>query len=285
MNTKINAKTKVCAVIGNPIEHSLSPAIHNAAFFAEGLNWVYVAFRVEDLKSAIAGIRSLGIVGVSVTIPHKIEIIRYLDEIDSTAEGIGSVNTIINRDGILKGYNSDGEGALRAFESMGVNLKGKNVLILGSGGAARAIAFTLAFKKAPLQMSILGIEKDELFSLSKDIEEKTPISPKAELLTPQTLSKFIRESDILIHCTPVGMYPEIENSLVPADMLHKGLLVFDIVYNPLKTKLIKEAESLGCKTISGIEMFLNQAVIQFELWTGKSAPKHVMRKVLEEHFK
>lgn len=281
---KINAKTTVCAVIGNPIEHSLSPDIHNAAFAAAGINWAYVAFRVESVQKAIDGIRALNIKGVSVTIPHKIEALRFLDSVDETALKIGSINTIVHADGHLKGYNSDGEGALKALRDAGHDPAGKKVVMLGSGGAARAIAFTLALKARPKSLSITGIAADELARLAGDIKNKTPVSPLTFPLTDEAVQEALATDAIIINCTPVGMYPKIHESPVPAALLKPRHAVLDIVYNPLKTKLLQDAEKAGASTISGIEMFLNQAVIQFELWTGMQAPKEVMRQVLIKHF-
>jgi shikimate dehydrogenase len=280
----INAKTIICAVIGNPIEHSLSPAIHNAVFAACGLNWAYVAFRVEMLKQAIAGIRALGIKGVSVTIPHKVAVMAMLDTIDAAASAIGSINTIVNTDGHLTGYNSDGEGALQALRDAGSDPAGKRVIILGSGGAARAIAITLALKAPPAKLTILGAVEEEVLKLSSDSAHRSAVAVAGELLTDTSLAPALHECEILIHATPVGMHPKTDRSLVPAQLLHKNLVVFDIVYNPLKTRLLMDAERVGCTVIPGIEMFLNQAAIQFKLWTGKDAPRKVMRTVLEKHF-
>jgi shikimate dehydrogenase len=281
----IDAKTKICAVIGNPIEHSLSPTIHNAAFATLNLNWVYVAFKVEQLREAIEAIRALSIRGVSVTIPHKVKAIQFLSSVEQTALNIGSINTIVNTNGYLKGYNSDGAGALKALQDAEQNPSNKRVLILGSGGAARAIAFTIAEKSCPQKLTILGIVEEELAVLAADIAQKTPIEPVAQSFTSDNLKNALYDCDILIHCTPIGMYPKIRKSLVPPDLLHKNLVVFDIVYNPLKTKLLRDAQKAGCVTIAGIEMFLNQGIIQFELWTGHKAPVAVMRGVLEKHFK
>ncbi len=278
---RIDAKTVICAVIGDPIEHSLSPLIHNAAFHACGLNWVYVACRVTDLKPAIGGIRALGIRGVSVTLPHKIAAIPLLDEIDAAARTIGSINTIVNTDGRLIGYNSDGDGALQALRHAGFDPSGKHIVILGSGGAARAIVMTLALKSPPEKLTILGAINDEVLKLAHDCSRILRGAVVGNLLTAETLSRALDQSTILIHATPIGMYPHPEQSLVSADLLHKNLVVFDIVYNPMKTSLLADAERAGCVIIPGTEMFINQAAVQFRLWTGKEAPQDVMREVLQ----
>lgn len=282
---EINAKTQLCGLIGNPVEHSLSPSIHNAAFQKLQLNFVYLAFRVEDLSGAIRGIRALGNVrGLSVTIPHKVAVIPYLDEVETTAKYIGSVNTIVVENGKLIGYNTDASGALRALTEAGIKLQGQRVLMLGSGGAARAIAFALTNGTLIDRLTILGIDETERRALAEDLRTKTPLSVEEAPLNEAMLGDAIRDSQILLHCTPVGMSPHVEQTCVPARLLHPSLTVMDIVYNPVETRLLREARAAGCRIICGIEMFLNQAVAQFELWTKQVAPADVMRAVLESRF-
>jgi len=278
--TDITPRTQLCALIGNPVAHSMSPAMHNRAFAELGLDYVYVAFRVENVGAAVAGMRALeNFRGMSVTIPHKVSIIKHLDEVAEVDRQIGSVNTVVNDAGRLKGFGSDGPGALRALIDAGVQVSGKNVTILGSGGAARAIAFTLANAK-PAALFLLGVVEPELKALTRDIVRKTGAKATCALLDSKTLVARLAESQVLIHCTPVGMHPKTNSSVVPKSLLHRDLAVMDIVYNPLKTKLLADAEARGLKTISGVEMFVNQAVMQFELWTGKIAPRTVMRNVV-----
>ncbi len=282
----MDAKTRLCAVIGNPIEHSLSPAIHNAAFDYLGLNYVYVAFRVRDVSSAVAGVRGLGIRGLSVTIPHKVEVIKHLDEVDEVAERIGSVNTIVNDGKKLKGYTTDGTAALRSLEEKGVDINGKRILILGSGGVARAIAFTLIMKKRPASIIIGGVIQKEIDKLVQDISStKNIFQAKGFIVNDESLEKRVQDVDILIQCTPIGMYPKTNNTPVPKRFLRNSLVVFDVIYNPFKTRLLKEAEETGCVVVSGIDMFVYQAALQFELWTKQSAPIDVMKKALLENLK
>lgn len=282
---EINAQTKLCGVLGNPVEHSLSPAIHNAAFQKLGLNFVYLAFRVEDLAGAIRGIRALGNVrGFSVTIPHKVAVIPYLDDVEKTAQHIGSVNTIVAENGKLTGYNTDASGAMRALREAGVSLKGRKVLMLGSGGAARAIAFALGTDAGGAALTILGIDEQERRGLVKDLREKTSLQVEDGPVSEETLRRSVKDSHILLHCTPVGMHPKVNETSVPGSLLTPALTVMDIVYNPLETRLLREAKAAGCRTIRGLEMFLNQAIAQFELWTGQPAPADVMRTVLESRF-
>ena len=277
----INPNTKLCAVIGNPVEHSLSPAIHNRAFQELGLDFVYLAFRVEDVRSAVSGMRALeNFRGLSVTIPHKVAIIDHLDEIADVDAQIGSINTVVNEGGKLRGFGSDGPGARQALVEGGAQVAGQPVLILGSGGAARAIAFDLAHRATPSSLFILGAIEDELRALVSELREKTAVNATGEILTEDGLEKRIAESRVLIHATPIGMHPREGESLVPPDLLHPDLTVMDIVYNPYETRLLEDARARGIKTIPGIEMFVNQALFQFEAWTGKSAPKEVMKQVV-----
>jgi len=281
----ITAQTQICGLLGNPVDHSLSPAIHNAAFEELGLNFAYLAFPVEDLENALRGIRALGhIRGFSVTIPHKVSIMPLLDSVETTAKHIGSVNTIIKDRGMLVGSNTDASGALQALRQGGVDLAGQRVIMLGSGGAARAVAFGLCMEGSIGHLTLLGIDDQERSALATDLKAKTGISISDDRLNASTLGSALAEAHLLIHCTPIGMHPKIEHSCVPKELLHPRLTVMDIVYNPLKTQLLQDAQAAGCRTIQGIEMFLHQAVGQFELWTGESAPVDTMRKILTAHF-
>ena len=281
----INTHTQLCGVLGNPIEHSLSPAIHNAAFQHLGLNYVYLAFRVENIQGAVQGIRALGnLRGFSVTIPHKVSSMRYLDEVDPTARHIGAINTIVKTKDTLTGFNTDAAGALQALQQAQVTLSGSQVVIVGSGGAARAIAFGLALNSPIKGLSLLGIEEDERQRLAQDLRQKTSITVDDSHLDHSSLSQFLKSAHLLIHCTPLGMDPHQDATAVPRELLQPSLTVMDIVYNPLETRLLREARESGCVTIRGLDMFLHQAVAQFELWTSKPAPITVMRRILESHF-
>jgi len=281
----INAHTQLCGVIGNPVEHSLSPAIHNAAFQKLGLNFVYLAFRVDAIGDAIKGFRALGnFRGASVTIPHKVASVPFLDSIAPTARQIGAINTIVAADGILTGYNTDATGALRALREGSVALEGQKVVMLGSGGAARAIAFALGTEAGIKHLTILGIDDQERTALARDLQSKTAMVVHESCLDENTLQKVLPDAHVLIHCTPMGMSPNVHETSVPAILLHAGLTVMDIVYNPRDTRLLKDAKAAGCCTIPGLEMFLHQAAAQFELWTNQTAPVDVMRSVLESRF-
>lgn len=282
----ISAKTQLCAVIGNPIAHSLSPAIHNAAFAELNLDFVYLSFRVEDVKNALAGMKALeNFRGMSVTIPHKIVAMKYVDEIPWVDRKIGSINTVINKKGKLIGLGTDGPGALKAIADAGVEIDGKNILMLGSGGAARAISFNLAQKTKLRELLILDIDKPMLQQLTADLKAGTDAPITSEPLTEGSLAGAMADADVIIHCTPVGMHPNEDTTLIPAELFRPEQVVFDIVYTPLETKLLADAKSRGLKVICGVEMFINQAVMQFEQFTGLDAPVEVMRRVLMEHLK
>jgi shikimate dehydrogenase len=279
----IDASFRVCALLGLPARHSMGPAIHNAAFDKLGLPFVYVAHDVlpSDLEKAIAGARALGYRGMSVTMPHKLAAMRCMDRVDPTADAIGCINTVVNDDGVLTGYNSDGQGALDALARANVAIDGRRVLVLGSGGAARAVAMTMALRTRPAKMVILGVVDEELARLCRDIEERTPARPKTGKLDDDTVRIALGDTDVLLHCTPVGMTPETERSLIPPTLLVPELSVFDAVYNPRRSRLLRDAAGAGCRIVEGMEMFLGQAMVQFELWTGKPAPAQVMREVIE----
>jgi shikimate dehydrogenase len=282
----ISPATRVCAVIGNPVGHSLSPALHNAGFNALGLDFVYVAFRVEDLKSALCGMRALhNFRGMSVTIPHKVEIIDYLDEVAEVDRSIGSVNTVINEDGRLHGFGTDGPGALKALLDAGVSLAGKSVLILGAGGASRAIAFTLASSAPLARLVLLDINEPVMLTLAADLSAGTAVPIETAYLDNSSIAERVPQADIIINCTPIGMQPNEDATLVPAELFNKNQVVFDVVYTPLETRFLREAASQGCRVISGVEMFINQAVLQFERFAGEGAPVEVMRQVVMERLK
>jgi shikimate dehydrogenase len=261
--------TRICCLIGDPVEHSLSPLIHNAAFKALGLNYAYIALRTNDVGQAIETIRTNGIRGVSVTTPHKVGVIPYLDRLDPAAKAIGAVNTIVNDNGQLIGYNTDGDAALKALEEV-ADLDGKKVIIIGGGGAARAVATTLKDKK--VNLTILNRTEAKARELAKKVGAKDYGS----------LDKIslVAEADILINATTVGMSPNTDETIVPKEFLHPRLTVFDIVYNPKKTRLLREAKAKGCTIVYGYKMLLYQAAQQFKLFTGQPAPIKVMESVL-----
>jgi shikimate dehydrogenase len=273
---QIDTSTQLCAVIGNPVAHSLSPHLHNAAYQAAGLNFVYMAFQVSDVKACLDGMRSLpNFRGLSVTIPHKVAVMDHLDEIDAMAAHVGSVNTITNEDGRLIGSTTDGPGTLRAFDEAGVSLDNKRVLFLGTGGAVRAVAFAVAEQSGADSVTILGRTQGNVEALVRDLSEGTDGSKTGGSLESD-LQEAVASHDVIIQGTPVGMAPD-DSSLVPAALLRSDQVVFDMVYRPMKTRLLREAEAAGCTTVLGIEMLINQAALQFERWTGAACPTEAMR--------
>ncbi|ETR68207.1 MAG: Shikimate dehydrogenase [Candidatus Magnetoglobus multicellularis str. Araruama] len=282
----IDCHTQVCAVIGNPVEHSLSPAIHNAAFEHLNLNYVYVACPVENVSGAMAGMRAFkNFRGMSVTIPHKIEVMKHVDDVALVDRNIGSINTVIHEQDRLIGLGTDGAGALKALADNDVEIDGKNILMLGAGGASRAISFTLAQKSSLKGLSILDIDDAQLKNLNDDLKTGTDTPINSRLMSEQTLDQEMEKADVIIHCTPIGMHPKVDASLIPPELFRTGQVVFDIVYTPLETKLLADARSRGLKVIQGVEMFINQAALQFEKFTGVDAPVEVMRRVVMENLK
>ncbi|MGD9394291.1 MAG: shikimate dehydrogenase [Dehalococcoidia bacterium] len=262
---------RICCLIGDPVEHSLSPIIHNAAYKALGLNYAYIALRTSDIKRTIADIKRQNIRGVSVTTPHKVKVIPYLDRIDDAAKAIGAVNTIVNDNGRLTGYNTDGEAALKVLEEL-TSVGGKKVVLVGSGGAALAIANTLKEKK----VNLIILNRTE--AKARELAEKVGAEDYGGLDKIALVSK----ADILINATTVGMSPNTEETIVPQEFLHPQLTVFDIVYNPKKTRLLREARAKGGNVVYGYKMLLYQAAQQFQLFTGQPAPIKVMESVLTQ---
>jgi shikimate dehydrogenase len=277
--TKISGKTSICGIIGDPVEHTMSPAMHNAMYKAMGLDYVYLAFKVAsaDLGKAIAGMKAMNFKGLNVTIPHKVAVIPFLDRMDILADKIGAVNTIVNDNGILTGYNTDAQGFLKALLDRDVRPYGKNVLLLGAGGAARAISFILAEERARLTILNRKQELSWATDLAECLSNVYSLKVKARELTRQNLKRAIASSDIVVNATSVGMIPDADSSPVPADLLCANLVVFDAVYNPYQTQLLREAKEAGAQTISGLDMLAWQGVLAFEKFTGKKAPFDLMR--------
>lgn len=275
---KIKGSTNIVGLIGHPVEHSFSPPMHNAAFDALNMDYAYVAFDVNpnDLKSAIEGAESLNIKGFNVTIPHKVDVMQYLDDLDEVARLIGAVNTIDFKN--LKGYNTDGIGAVKAIEEV-TSIKNKNVIVAGAGGASRAISFYIA-KYGAESLTILNRNEAKAESLASDVSDSGLIGEVASD-SINAIGNYMESADVLIDTTPLGMHPNINDEpIVKADMMDEDLVVFDAVYNPNETVLIKEAIKANAKPVYGIKMLLYQGAESFKIWTGKTAPVDVMEKAL-----
>lgn len=274
---KISGKTEVCGIIGDPIEHTVSPAMHNAAFRHLGLDFVYVPFKVksENLELAIQGMKALNIRGLNVTIPHKVAVMPFLNEVDSLSEKIGSVNTIVNRDSELKGHNTDAAGFWYALQAEEIMPAGKKVVVLGAGGASRAIVFMLADRGA--ELTIMNRTQSRAQALANMASNAFRKDIKALELSQKNLKLAIKEAEILVNTTSIGMSPDDEETPVPARLLKSSLFVFDIIYNPQQSRLLTEARKIGARTVGGMEMLVQQGAAAFELWTGQKPPINIMR--------
>lgn len=267
---------RLFGVLGDPVSHSLSPVMHNAAFAALGMDCEYHAFRVsrESLYDAIHGAYALGFGGLNLTIPLKEKALEIVQPTD-LAKQIGAVNTVEFKNGIV-GHNTDGLGAKMALEKSGINIRGKNILLLGAGGAARAIAFQLA--KDGGDVTIANRSQDRAESLAKEVSKVG----KAGGCGLENLERRIKGSDILINSTAVGMFPKISETIVRSEMMHSELVVFDIVYNPQNTRLLQEAKKARAKTVDGVMMLVYQGAEAFKIWTGRTPPVDIMEKAVRE---
>lgn len=276
----ITGSINIVALIGHPVEHSFSPPMHNAAFQKLDMDWAYVAFDVNpnNLKSAVEGAKALNIKGFNVTIPHKIDVMEFLDEIDEVADLIGAVNTIDFKS--MKGYNTDGIGAVKAIEEV-TPIKNRNVVVAGAGGASRAISFYIA-KYGAESLTILNRNVEKAQNLACDVMDSGLIGEvKSDSISK--IGDYVDEADILVDTTPIGMHPHVNDAaIVEAGQMHEDLVVFDAVYNPNETVLIKEALKAGAKPVYGIKMLLYQGAESFEIWTGKKAPVDEMERALRQ---
>ena len=277
---KISGKTKVLGLLGWPVEHSLSPAMHNAAFEHIGLDCCYVTFPVKPgfLKDAVRSVRALNLAGVNVTMPHKENVIPLLDKVDADASFIGAVNTIVNSNGKLIGYNTDGRGFMRSLSEAQISLNKKNVLILGAGGASRAIGFYLAKKASAL--FIYDIDRKKAGKLIRDLNKmRKNVFPFS--FQPSAFSHQLHDIDIIINATPLGLK---KGDPLPVDinLLKPRHVVCDLIYK--NTPLLQRASKKGCKTLNGLGMLLWQGAFAFELWSGKKPPVEVMRKALVDNL-
>ncbi len=263
----IDQQTRLYGLLGHPVAHSLSPAMHNAAFRAAGLNAVFLAFDTQDVEGFVRAMRALPMGGASVTMPHKSAVMPWLDGVDPAAQRIGAVNTLVYRDGRLTGYNTDGIGALRALQAV-TQLPGKRCLMIGAGGAARAIGHVLVHQGVELSVTNRTDERGMRLASSLGCR-----------FVPLQAAR-LGEADIVIQATPVGMGPGDPPALLPLEGLRQGMVVMDAVYNPLQTRFLKAAAEQGCLVVDGLGMFVQQGVEQFRLWTSMEPPVDVMRRAL-----
>lgn len=279
---------RVVGLIGYPLGHSVSPAMHNAAFKKLGIDYEYAPFEVEpkDLPEALKGFRALHIAGFNVTIPHKETIVPLLDEVTKLARVIGAVNTVLNQEGKLIGYNTDGAGFIDSLkEDAKTNPKSKRAVVLGAGGASRAVSVMLA-EAGALSITLTDILEEKAKELSEYIDSYFEAECDFVKIKSKDLQRAIDRADLLVNATPLGMHPKIDQSPLDENIkLHPKLLVYDLIYNPPKTKLLKTAKSAGSKTCPGLGMLVRQGALAFTIWTGKEAPLDTMWKAAEKALK
>ncbi len=267
----IDGKTAITGLFGNPVSHTLSPLMQNAAFLDCKINAVYLPLNVspDDLKNAVEGIRSMGFLGVNVTLPHKSAIIPYLDEISEESKAMNSVNTVINKNGKLFGTTTDTWGIEKALQQAEINTFNKNIIILGNGGSAKAAIYAMLHSSnSASKVYIAGRSEKKLLSLKEEVAEKQGKEVHPLLLGSVELELAASESSLVINCTTVGMAPNTNETPFAKNLFHKDLAVFDIVYSPRETKLVKEAKLEGLTCAKGIDMLIYQGMRSFELWTG-----------------
>lgn len=271
----LDGQTVTVGTLGYPVHHTISPEFQGAAYELTQTDMVYLPFNVkpEDIGDAVRGIRALGIRGTNVTMPHKQTAMQYLDELDPLAEAIGSINGIINTDGVLKGYNFDVGGFMIPFE--GMDLHGVRIVQLGAGGGGRAAAFGMSCRGADLV--ILNREPDWALSLARDVSAYSGTPARGAAFTPENLKKELAEASVLVNCTSVGFDKQEDMTPVPKELLRPDLFVYDIVYSPLETRLMREAREVGARrVVGGLEMIVGQGAQFFEKATGKKAPYELM---------
>lgn len=283
----ISGRTKVLGVLGYPVEHSLSPAMHNAAIAALGLHFVYIPFSVlpDNIGPAIRSLITLGIVGVNLTIPHKERVLPYLDDIAPEAQAIGAVNTVHNDGGRLVGYNTDGEGFARPLEARGFALRGRRAVVLGAGGAARSVVFRLAREGAQVVLANRTLERAA--RLAEDVHAVVGRAAVEWLALDDTagLKESLAGAELLVNTTSVGMSPQAEAMPpIPPDALHPGLLVYELIYNPVETRLLAAARAAGAQTLNGVQMLVYQGAAAFQIWTGLQPPVDVMEQAVRSRL-
>lgn len=281
----VSALVRVYGIFGDPIEHSLSPLLHNVAFKVLEMNAVYLPFLVTagNLSGAVQAIRSLELGGVNITIPHKQAVTAYLDHLQGDALLTGSVNTIVNKDGVLYGYSTDGDGLLLALErEAGFSPRGKKVLLLGAGGAARAVAFALVRAEA-VELCLVNRTLQRAEALAEQIKDKTGFAVQLLSYEDPALVGYLGETDLVVNATSVGMHPQSETAPpLPLDKANPACLVYDLVYRPPETELLKKAKKHGLKTLNGLGMLLYQGMLAFQHWTGVEPPEKPMRMVMKK---
>ena len=277
IDSQVRGDTQIICLIGNPVAHSLSPQIHNHAFRALGLPFVYVPLAVPlgALHTAAIALRAFSFAGANVTIPHKNAITHYCDRLSQLSKITGTVNTLYISNGQLCGTTTDPEGFMRALSSMGRGTDGKHVVILGNGGTARTLSIYLALQRKIASLTIVGRNSGRVASLVSEISIKTGYEAENHTFDDPILHQVMERCTLLVNCTSVGMYPRSGETPLPARYLHRSMTVFDSIYNPVKTKLLLEAQEAGCVVQNGLRMLLYQGLASFKLWTGIEVPDNL----------
>lgn len=280
----VTGKTKLIGVIGNPIEHSISPQIHNTLSRHLGMDLIYIPMKTgkDQLGDAVKGLKAINFTGFNVTIPFKNDIMKYLDGCSEEAALIGAVNTVKNQDGAFYGYNTDAEGFSRSFKmETGTGFEGKTVVILGAGGASRAIAVKAAMEKAS-KIFILNRSLSNANEITELINRNFGCESASVLINTDESFGILKSSDIIINTTPIGMYPEVDASPVPEFKDYReNQIVYDVIYNPARTKFLEEASRKNCRTLNGFGMLIFQGILAYEIWTGIKVPDDVVCSLFE----
>jgi len=279
---EITGRTKIVGVIGDPVEHSCSPPMHNAAFREMGMDYIYVPFRVkpEQLPAAVEGFRALNVAGINITLPHKKAALSLMDSVSQEAELIGAVNTMVFKDGMLEGYNTDAPGFIASLREEGIdNVGGMKVVVLGAGGGAQAVVVGLALERVG-RIILANRTHEKAVQLADAVSAKTGVLVEGISLEDKRLPEYISESELLVSTITAGMDPNIPLVINP-DWLHEDLTVCDIVYIPPETNLLKAAAERGLRTIGGMGMLVHQGAISFQLWTGEQPSVKTMRRALD----
>jgi shikimate dehydrogenase len=274
----ITGATRLVALLGNPLAHSLSPAIHNHVYAALGLPLAYVPLVVDkqNLASAVLGLRAVSFAGANVTIPHKTAVVPYCDVISDLSSITGTVNTLFMKNGLLHGTTTDWEGFCRAIAWMKFELKGSRIVILGNGGTARTFGFALAAGKIPISFTIVGRDAQKVARLTSEITKKTGFDVGHDVFSSPSLKATMQSATLCINCTSVGMYPDVSASPLDASLLHPGLTVFDTIYNPGETMLCRTGKKAGCRVQGGLRMLVFQALASCACWTGRNIPDDII---------
>lgn len=274
---RISGTTRIIALLGDPVAHSISPQIHNHAFATMGLDYAYIPMRVDSsqLGTVVSALRACGFAGANVTIPHKQSVMGLCDRISPLSQHIGAVNTLYFDGSHLTGTSTDAQGFFAALHWMGCDPTGSDIVILGNGGTARTLAFACALQKKPRSLTLIGRDLSRVSSLAQSITTATGSNVGHSTFDSPQCSSVLARASLLVNCTSAGMHPDIDLSPVDTSMLSKTTTVFDTIYNPIETTLLRQARAIGCPCQNGLRMLLYQACASFTLWTGATVSEEI----------